>query len=92
MILPLLHTLSGILIFAFLGGKIVLHYRLNALHGRNPGWRSFVFTPLDYFLPYELKVKPEHESMKRSCNKLLWGVLWAVIANFIIGLMEFWYR
>jgi len=76
----------------FIGGKIVLHYRLNTLHGRNPGWKSFVFTPIDYFLPYELKVLPQHEMLKKNCNRLLWGVIGALGANIVVGLGEFYFR
>ena len=89
--LSLLHTLSGVLIFAFLGGKIVLHYRLNILHDRNPGLKSFIFTPLDYFLPYDLKVTQQYVAMKKTCNRLLWGMLWALATNIIIGFLEIIY-
>ena len=87
--LSFLHTLSGVLIFAFLGGKIVLHYRLNILHNRNPGLKSFIFTPLDYFLPYDLKVTQQYVAMKKTCNRLLWGMLWALTLNILFGLLEF---
>lgn len=80
----LLHTLTGIHLFVFLGGKIVLHYRLNKLHGKNLGWRSFDFTPIDYFLLYVLKVEKEYGELKKNCNCLLWATGGALVGNFLL--------
>ncbi len=87
MILHLLHTLSGYAIILFLISKIIIHYYLDHLQGRDLGLSSMLLMPLQYISLYKSNVNSEYSGLKYLCNLLLILTFISLIANVIFGLL-----
>jgi len=87
MTLHILHTLSGYAILLFLTTKIIVHYYLDHLQGKNLGLGSMLLMPLQYISLYSSKVNSENIRLKLLCNFLLLLTFISLAANIIFGLL-----
>lgn len=85
--LDILHTLSGILALVAIIVKVIIHYRLDHLHGRNTSLSQLGITPIKYLSKYTGEVDEEHASLKNICNLMLLLAAIFLLVNFILGLI-----
>jgi len=87
MTLHFLHTLSGYAIIIFLISKIIIHYSLNHLQGRELGLSSILLMPIQYLSLYKATVYSNHQILKYLCNILLMLTYISFAINIIVGLL-----
>jgi len=84
-----LHTLTGIVLFISLIFKVIIHYYLNYLNGRNLGLNSFLIMPTQYLIPFRENVSIENLTLKYLCNSFLVISCISLILNIIFGILIF---
>ena len=89
MLLQILHTLTGFLLFFSFAGKIFLQYYLDNLHNRAFGFIYSWLTPKQYFLPYKQAVESKYAQLKYLCNLFFKIAVVSLLVNLIVGLIIF---
>jgi hypothetical protein len=82
-----LHTLTGIALFISMILKVIIHYYLNYLNGRNLGLNSFLIMPTQYLIPFRENVSIENLTLKYLCNSFLVITCISLILNIIFGIL-----
>lgn len=87
MILPLLHTITGVLILLCFAGKVMIHYYLDSVHNRAAGIGYILVNPLPYFLLYKSETEERFIKLRNVCNRLLSFTVINLILNIIVGII-----
>jgi hypothetical protein len=83
--LIILKTISGLLIFILFTGKVIVHYYLDFKHGRSGGFLYSLISPWAYFQFYKLKVDRKFINLQRLCNRLLVLAFISLLVNIVLG-------